>query len=215
VIDTGHGMTAEVQAHIFEPFFSTHHETGGGTGLGLAIAHGIVASHGGTIRVDSTPGRGSRFSVELPAVEPPENVDLTVDATPATVRAGGGRILLTEDHRHVREIMAESLESAGYEVIQAESGEQFLDKFASGSRPFDLLIVDLDIPGPNGLECLQQLRSEGVHTPAILVTGTGAPGLEEQVGVETRVLRKPFPMLQLQEVVAEATQGERAGHERV
>jgi signal transduction histidine kinase len=215
VIDTGRGMTAEVLAHIFEPFFSTHHETGRGTGLGLAIAHGIVASHGGTIHVDSTPGRGSRFSVELPAVEPPDEVDLTVDGAPATVRAGGGTILLTEDHRHVREIMAESLEGAGYDVIQAESGEQLLDTFAAGSQLFDLLIVDLDIPGPNGLECLQQLRSQGVQTPAILVTGTGATGLEEQVGSETRVLRKPFPMLQLQEAVAEATRGEPAGHERV
>jgi len=215
VIDTGHGMSAEVQAHIFEPFFTTRRESGRGTGLGLAIAHGIVVGHGGTIRADSTPGRGTTFSVELPAIDQPEEVDLPPDEAPLQVRSGGATILLTEDHRHVREIMAESLEAAGYEVIQAVSGDELLDTFAADSHRIDFLIVDLDIPGPNGLDCLHQLRSQGVRTPAVLITGTGASGLEEQVGSETRVLRKPFPMLQLQDVVADATRGEPAGHERV
>jgi signal transduction histidine kinase/ActR/RegA family two-component response regulator len=215
VTDTGHGMTADVREHIFEPFFSTRQESGSGTGLGLAIAHGIVASHEGTIHVDSTPGSGTRVVVELPAIEPPDELDLTAEHAPPMVRAGGATILLTEDHRHVREIMAESLEGAGYEVVQAESGDELLDTFAAGGHRFDLLIVDLDIPGPNGLDCLQQLRSQGVRTPAVLVTGTGATGLEEQVGSGTRVLRKPFPMPQLQEAVAEAIQEAPTGHERV
>ena len=90
-------------------------------------------------------------------------------------RAAGATILLTEDHRHVREIMAESLEAAGYEVVQAETGDELLNRLASDAQRFDLLIVDLDIPGPNGLDCLQQLRAQGVRIPAVLVTGTGAP----------------------------------------
>ena len=214
VTDTGHGMSPEVQAHIFEPFFTTRRESGRGTGLGLAIAHGIISSHGGTIRVESTPGRGSRFFVELPAVAPPEDLDLTDGTTRPVVQTDDTTILLTEDHRHVREIMAESLEAAGYTVVQAESGDELLNKHASDPQRFELLIIDLDIPGPNGLDCLRQLRSQGVVTPAVLVTGTGAPGLEEQVGSGTVVLRKPFPMLQLQDVVVEAMSGAIAGSER-
>lgn len=207
VADSGHGMTPDVQARIFEPFFTTREESGRGTGLGLAIVHGIVTNHGGTISVESAPGKGSRFTVLLPTIEPPEETPAPDVDQVENISVTGAAVLLTEDHRQVREIMTETLEDSGYTVTQASTGYEMLDAFAIGADRFDALIVDLDIPGPDGIECLQRLRSQGVATPAVLVTGTGAPDIEERVGNGTTVLRKPFPMVELRRVVADLIEG--------
>ncbi|MEA2003088.1 MAG: response regulator [Actinomycetota bacterium] len=111
-------------------------------------------------------------------------------------------MLLVEDHQHVREIIAEALEAAGFGVVQATCGEEFLEAFEQARDSFDLLIADVDIPPPSGVDCVRQLREEGVATPVIVITGTPAPGLEDELEGIAVVLRKPFTMARLVEVAA-------------
>src|SRR6185436_1539662 len=118
VSDTGCGMTPEVRARIFEPFYTTK-EFGRGTGLGLATVFGIVQQSGGSIAVQSEPGRGTTFEVWLPAVEA-DLADATVAAS-TTTSLGSERVLLVEDDQAVRAVASRILRRSGYEVIEAES----------------------------------------------------------------------------------------------
>ena len=206
VIDTGEGMTPEVMERIFEPFFTTR-APGQGTGLGLAMIHGTVTGHGGRIRVESKPGKGTSVFIDLPAIEPP--IGEVVDAvdSPVLDQVRGGLVLLVEDHRHVREIIAKTLEVAGFDVLQASGGEEFLKVYEEAGDSIGLLIADVDIPPPSGVECLRRLRADGVSIPAIVITGTPAPGLEESIEGLAVVLRKPFPMARLVEVAADLVEG--------
>ncbi|NNC92191.1 MAG: response regulator [Acidimicrobiia bacterium] len=206
VIDTGEGMTPELISRIFEPFFTTR-APGQGTGLGLAMIHGIVTDHGGRIRVESKPGKGTSVFIDLPAIDAPIGEVVGDAGSPVVDRVGGGLVLLVEDHQHVREIMAETLEVAGFEVLQATSGEEFLEGFEEAGDSIGLMIADVDIPPPSGIECIRRLRARGVAIPAIVITGTPAPGLEEAIGDLAVVLRKPFTMGRLVEVAAELVEG--------
>ena len=117
VSDGGTGMTPDVQERLFEPFFTTK-ARGQGTGLGLAVVHGIVVEHGGTIEVESQPGKGSTFTVTLPAhyAELPEQEQVSRAGGPPS--GHGHRVILAEDDRHVREVVASYLRQRGYTVIQ-------------------------------------------------------------------------------------------------
>jgi len=104
---------------------------------------------------------------------------------------------LVEDHQHVREIVTETLDGAGFAVVTSITGPQFLDIFNEDPARYDLVILDVDIPPPRGDECLAVIRGKGFGTPALIVTGMPAPGLEEQLDGVAVVLRKPFTMAQL------------------
>jgi signal transduction histidine kinase/CheY-like chemotaxis protein len=206
VTDTGEGIDPNVIDRVFEPFFTTR-APGQGTGLGLSIIHGIVTDHGGRIRVESVPGEGTSFVIDLPAIEAPVE-GLEVPPPPSlTTHHRDELVLLVEDHQHVREIIAETLETAGFGVIQAGSGEEFLDRFRTAKEPIQLLIADVDIPPPSGVDCIKLLRREGVNIPAIVITGTPAPGLEETLEGMAYVLRKPFTMTRLAELAATLVEG--------
>jgi signal transduction histidine kinase len=201
VADTGEGMREETVARIFEPFFTTR-APGQGTGLGLSLVHGIIADHGGLVRVESEPGGGSSFIIKLPAVEAPlETSSATGKAPPSTV-IRSELVVLVEDHQHVREILAETLESAGFEVVQATCGREFLEAFEQHRNAAALLVADVDIPPPSGVDCIRQLREDGVDIPAIVITGTPAPGLEAELEGLAVVLRKPFTMAKLVELAS-------------
>ncbi|WP_338140963.1 hybrid sensor histidine kinase/response regulator [Candidatus Competibacter phosphatis] len=199
VSDTGVGMPPEVQAHIFEPFFTTKPDEYG-TGLGLAMVHSIVSQHGGRVEVRSTVGQGSTFTVLLP----PATLDSIPDdaISSRNWKSGAGEmILLAEDHRYVREIMAATLRHVGYEVVQAEDGLALLDRYQAHRDHLRLLIADLDLPGCSGLDGLRQLRARGARLPAILITGTDSRDLSDQLDMETLLLRKPFQMATLARLV--------------
>ncbi len=194
IADTGVGMPPEVQAHMFEPFYTTK-TRGEGTGLGLSIVHGIVQDHGGCIEVQSEIGKGTTFTVVLPRIE--------ACAAPAPVKPGtitsqgnGELILLAEDDQHVRGIIASTLESLGYEVIFAEDGLMVLDAFAQRDDEIQLFILDADLPERSGAECLRDLRGRGVETPAIVITGNVEFDAGELDDL-TVLLRKPFGMPEL------------------
>jgi len=201
VTDTGEGMTEATVGRIFEPFFTTR-APGQGTGLGLSMVHGIVADHGGHIRVESEPGRGSSFIINLPAVEAPVDTSITRGMpSPAGVERSE-LVVLVEDHQHVREIIAETLENAGFVVVQATCGREFLEAFEQHRDTAALLVADVDIPPPSGVDCVRRLREDGVGIPAIVITGTPAPGLESELDGVAVVLRKPFTMARLVELAS-------------
>ncbi|HUR32483.1 MAG TPA: response regulator [Vicinamibacterales bacterium] len=148
VADTGIGMDAATRSHLFEPFFTTK-EVGKGSGLGLATVHGIVKQSGGRISVESTPLRGSTFSVDFPAVaddrspvkaDPP---DVPVATTPETV-------MVVEDEDSVRHMVTRILEASGYLVVAAGSGDEALRLLASRQGRVDLLLTDVVMPHMSG-----------------------------------------------------------------
>ncbi len=154
VSDTGHGMSADVQEHIFEPFYTTK-RTGLGTGLGLATCYGIVKQAGGTIWVYSEPGAGSTFKIYLPrAEEEPERIEASV---PATAPVGNERILLVEDEAMVRSVAVRALRDFGYRVTEAANGLDALGLAEGHLQDFDLLVTDVVMPLLGGRELAERL----------------------------------------------------------
>jgi len=200
VSDNGTGMDPETRARIFEPFFTTKGR-GQGTGLGLAITHAIVRDHGGGIAVQSTPGAGTTSIITLPAV-PPARPGGERDDTPATTAPGHGELLLVVDDNHLAcELIAAKLRGTGYTVMVAGDGRTACELAEAHAAELRLLVLDLDLPGLSGLECLRRLRGVGSRTPAIIITGNVDVPFEDQLDDETLVLRKPFPMHELTRLV--------------
>ena len=193
VSDSGTGMEPDVRERIFEPFFTTK-PRGQGTGLGLAIIHGIVEDHDGRISVESEPGRGTTFTVELPVLDSQDADGLRTETTdPNVLLHGRGKVvLLAEDDRQVLGILTSALKSLDYEVIQASDGSALIDCFERHRQRIDLLVIDLGLPERSGLDCLREIRSSGSLAPAIIITTDVDASLEEQLDSDTILLRKPF-----------------------
>ncbi len=189
VSDDGVGMDEETLSHLFEPFFTTK-AAGKGTGLGLATSYGIVQQNGGAIQVRSAPGQGTTFTILLPCTgdraEP-----AAAPAGPAPVR-GEGLLLLVEDEAPVRRTTRRLLESLGYRVLEAGSGEEAL-ALAEGTA-FDLLVTDVMMPGMKGPELSQRLRARRPGLETLFISGytasvIGSGGILE---AGTHFLKKPF-----------------------
>ncbi len=210
VQDTGMGMSEEVRARIFEPFYTTKERTHG-AGLGLAVIHGIVGDHDGHIAVDSEPDQGTIVSIYLPCVNggPPGEADCA--RLPA--RGRGERILLAEDNRFVRETTAMILQSMGFEVLQVEDGEALLETMTKLGDRIELIVVDVDLPKRNGADCLKELRRRGHTKPAIGITGSGMAEVNTEGLGDFVLLRKPFQVDQIASLAIErltaAQRGER------
>jgi signal transduction histidine kinase/CheY-like chemotaxis protein len=209
-VDTGCGMTPDVRARAFEPFFTTKPK-GQGTGLGLATVFGIVAGAGGTVILDSEPGRGTAVRVYLPAV-----CDAPLE--PRGVRAGsyrpgeGETILVVEDEAVVRDVACRILGEHGYEVVVATDAADALRICVDPDRSVDLLLTDVVMPGLSGPELVSQLRTLRPGTPALLMSGYPGnflvPFADDTHGTE--VVGKPFTATILLEKVRNAlaqTQG--------
>ncbi|MES3032506.1 MAG: PAS domain S-box protein [Gemmatimonadota bacterium] len=189
VRDTGHGMDADTQAHIFEPFFTTK-AVGAGTGLGLATVFGIVRQAGGTIRVDSVLGRGTTFTVLLPAIIGAETQAEPVIAVPAP--PAPSRVLLVEDEAGVRITTRRILERHGYTVLEARHGADALRLWRAHREDIDVVITDVRMPELGGPELMAQLHAESPMLPVVFVSGySEAPPSIEGRAFEAFV-QKPF-----------------------
>ena len=171
VEDNGHGMDAATCARIFEPFFTTK-ELGKGTGLGLATVYGVVKQSGGCIWVDSEPGEGARFEVYLPVVHEVES--RTVRSS--TVSSPGQRselVLIVEDEDAVRELAAEFMKSAGYEVLTARDGHEAVGLAVSrnGGDPIRVLLTDIVMPNMRGPELAKCLKAQNPELKIIYMSG--------------------------------------------
>jgi len=195
VRDEGHGMDAETQARIFEPFFTTK-EPGRGTGLGLTSVYGIVKSCGGAIRVESAPGAGTKFEIDLPAAD---------GAAAAQGDALRARILLVEDDDAVRLLTRQLLEHFGYEVADAPSAARALEMYASADPPFRLLVTDVSMPEMDGIELVRRLRRVDPALRALLFTGYSEELSRHPADLQgVPVLPKPFSAEALAAAVREA-----------
>jgi hypothetical protein len=167
VSDTGEGMTDEVRARVFEPFFTTKPQ-GQGSGLGLATAYGIVEQANGQIRVDSTLGKGSSFSVILPAIDADE---VTPPFLPRQRPRGNETILLAEDEDAVRRLVQRALELHGYSVLPARSGEEAEQIERSHGGPIHLLVTDVVMPGMGGRELADTVKSRRPQLKVLYMSG--------------------------------------------
>jgi signal transduction histidine kinase/ligand-binding sensor domain-containing protein/CheY-like chemotaxis protein len=196
VSDTGVGMDEHVMQHMFEPFFTTK-EPGKGTGLGLATCYGIVQQLGGSIYPESEPGKGTIFSVFLP------RVDLPAEPTPrpreTTIQRGHETVLLVEDEPLVRDIAKSALSDQGYQVLEAEHGEEALVVAREHGADIAIVLTDVVMPKMGGRELVEQLRRERPAIRVLYMSGYTAAGIDEQDVVEpgTAFLRKPFALAEM------------------
>lgn len=201
VADNGHGMDAATRTRIFEPFFTTK-GVRKGTGLGLSTVYGIVTQSGGSIVVESEPGKGTLFIVRLPAIEGSAEA---IPAPPSSVSAQGGgeTILVVEDEASLRSVIRRTLERHGYRVVEAPDAESALLLMDQVAGQFDLVLTDLIMPGLSGTQlaarvlarhpAMRVMLMSGYSEEAVLHQGVLAPG--------TRLLQKPFaPEVLLREV---------------
>lgn len=158
VSDTGCGMSPDVQAQIFTPFFTTKDATAG-TGLGLSMVHGIVQQSGGWIDVDSAPGRGSTFVIYLPLISTPAAVG-AAQVTDTVVTHATGTILFVEDDESIRAMGARALRKYGYSVLTARHASEAMFCSDMYDGDIDLLLTDIVMPGLHGPALADRLTDE-------------------------------------------------------
>jgi nitrogen-specific signal transduction histidine kinase len=205
VSDTGVGMSPEVQARIFEPFFTTK-ESGRGTGLGLSTSCGIVASCHGKFGVTSEIGRGTTFTIQLPACPDPDSVQPSSDGQADTAAAPQpvvGTILLAEDDPTVRAYVISVLQDRGYHVLAAENGAKALELCAEYRGSIDGLVTDVVMPEVNGLALAERARAMRPDLKVLFVSGYVDRKLkDEDILIPSySFLEKPFTGEALLEIV--------------
>jgi two-component system cell cycle sensor histidine kinase/response regulator CckA len=206
VADTGTGMSPDVLARVFEPFYTTK-ERGQGTGLGLAMVYGIATGAGGTVLIDSEPGEGTTVRVLLPHAEAPvepEHPDRPLVIPPAH----GRRVLVAEDEDSVRRLITRILAEHGYDVVVARDGEEAL-ALAEQGPPVDTLLTDIVMPGMKGTTLARQLIARMPDLHVVFMTGyTDRPA---QIPPNARLVLKPFRADELlRQVGASPTEAARA-----
>jgi len=200
VADTGHGMDEATQKRIFEPFFTTKGRTKG-TGLGLAVAYGVVRDHGGALRVDSAPGTGAAFHVFLPAAS--GDAAAAWNAASPEIREAHGTILVVDDDEAVRRGLAAMLDSAGYRIIEAADGLQALEIFGRDHELIDAILLDMTMPGPDGIETMARLRGISQGIPIVLSSGYSEGGWDRESRPPDAFLQKPYDLEELLTTVQE------------
>ncbi len=199
--DTGMGIPAHLLEKVFDPFFTTK-PIGKGTGLGLSQVYGIAQQSGGTVRIDSAEGAGTRVEIWLPVARADAEREVVSPLAEAAKDGKREKVLLVEDDAGVRRFMAECLEVAGYAVIEAADGREGLERLAT-ERPA-LLVVDFAMPGMTGAEVVAEARRRVPGLPIILATGYADMKAVDKVIDPDHVLRKPFQIGDLQAAVRAA-----------
>ena len=208
IADTGTGMSTETITHIFDPFFTTK-EVGKGTGMGLSTVHGIVQQHEGWIEVESALGRGTTFRIFQPVTDRMETSQ-ALATTPILRRQHHDVILLVEDDAAVRSLARCVLEKAGYQVIEAQDGQQAVAAWQTHAGHIDLLLTDMVMPGGlSGAVVAERFRAERPESKVLFCSGYSTDLFSGQLQLQVgfNYLPKPYLARQLTEAVALALTG--------
>jgi PAS domain S-box-containing protein len=194
VSDTGVGMDAETQNHVFEPFFSTK-ELGKGTGLGLASVYGVVQQSGGWVSFRSHVGHGSSFSIYLPEVGA-EPASTTAQPAAALQTKATETILVVEDEDEIRDMVREYLERKGYNVVAANNGSDALQVAQRYKGSIHLLLTDIVMPQVGGHELAQQIKGMRPRIKVLFTSGypQHAALIEKGADQAEAILQKPYPL---------------------
>jgi two-component system, cell cycle sensor histidine kinase and response regulator CckA len=197
--DTGQGMSPDVLARLFEPYFTTK-ARGKGTGLGLSTVYAIVSESGGRITVESHRGVGTTFSIALPLALPPE---FAIGGDPHPFFAAGidvdrpaRTVLVVEDETPVRHLVTSTLQRAGYTVLSAEDASSAMARLRGHGAPIDLLLTDVIMPGRNGRELARDALEFQPGLPVLFMSGYADRtfGPEGPGGLGDAFLQKPFAL---------------------
>jgi PAS domain S-box-containing protein len=199
VTDTGTGMNEETRQRIFDPFFSTK-DKGKGTGLGLASAYGIIKNHGGIIIANSKLDYGTTFNIYLPASE----IEMVKQAPIQEEITGGSEsILLIDDEKMIRDVSKAMLEKLGYTVTVAGSGMEAIEIIEKSGSSFDLIILDMIMPGMDGGVTFDKIREVQPAIPIILSSGYTIDGQAAEIMDRgcNGFIQKPFTMSNLSQKI--------------
>ncbi len=202
--DTGTGMDEETQKRVFEPFFTTK-SMGRGTGLGLASAFGIIKNHNGIIHFTSKAGKGTTFYIYLPASDRPVE---TEHAVVKDVQPGEETILIVDDEQFILEACKDMLTKIGYNIILAGSGEEAVETFRSNGD-IDLIILDMVMPGMDGLEAYEHFKGIDPEVKVIISSGYSITDITEKIqglGCD-EYIQKPFTLNQISRIIRELLDG--------
>jgi two-component system cell cycle sensor histidine kinase/response regulator CckA len=195
VTDTGTGMYKKTMERIFDPFFTTK-EMGRGTGLGLASAYGIIKGHGGYIDADSTRGRGTTFSIYLPASKKKVR---KVAKTEERLVKGTGTALLVDDEEVILEVGRELLEALGYRVLLAQDGKEAIKVYGENQDKIDIVVLDVVMPGMGGGEAYDSMKDINPDIKVLLSSGFSIDGEASKILERgcNGFIQKPFTMKEL------------------
>ena len=184
---------------IFDPFYTDKDKS---KGLGLSSLSGIVRQHKGFIHVDSTLGSGSVFTVYLPilAYRDPQPAGSRGNAGMST---GKGRILLADDDSRIRSLIASILESDSYILTSVEDGREVMKRIVEDGADYDAFVIDCTMPKLSGTEVYREIRSSGLHTPIILISGYHQEQVIHDISRDNNAyfIKKPFSVDELLETV--------------
>lgn len=202
ISDNGHGIEPAELEKVFEPFYSSK-PVGKGTGLGLAMCYGAARTHGGTIEVDSQPGKGTTFTVYLP-IDDERQVSQEAGDPAFSIRHGDGEvILLADDDQILRTAHKNVLENLGYHVLEAKNGKEAVKLFEAHSNQISLVILDVMMPRMGGVAAAREIKSLRPEARVMFVTG-----YEKESSLETElprdnsiVLDKPITVERLTQAI--------------
>jgi CheY-like chemotaxis protein len=203
--DTGSGMPAEVRDRAFDPYFTTK-GPGQGTGLGLSVVHGVVQSCNGHIELETAPGRGATFRIYLPRTD---GGGRRKPGAGAAEPGGGEHVLVVDDEAAITEMIRRMLEGLGYTVTARNQSLEALDDFQAAPSRFDLMIVDMTMPGLRGDQLTRRMREIRPDLPVILLSGFSELLTEEraeELGLSA-CLKKPVLRSDLSRAIRKALSG--------
>ena len=194
VSDTGTGIAADVMEKMFEPFFTTK-EIGKGTGLGLSTVHSIIKGNGGFITFKSEIGKGTMFSIYLPAVEEQSN-EAIAQSSDGMVEGNGETILLVDDEASMRDMTKDILEMHNYKILTAKDGNEALATFVQHKESITLIITDIMMPQMDGSTMMDMIWKIDKDIKIIAVSGLVEHSeIEKFVGRKAQeYISKPFKM---------------------
>lgn len=200
--DTGTGMKEEVRERVFEPFYTTKGVLG--TGLGLAVSYGIIERHKGSISVESKPGQGTAFYIDLPLAESSES---TASESRPETQSASLSVLVIDDEPFVRETLADMLVDLDHKVVTADCGRDALEKVCKDD--FDLVFTDLAMPEMDGWETAREIHKHRPDLPIVLVTGYGATAQPPsgELDLVACIISKPFDFDQVTGTIGKVFDG--------